>query len=84
MTICKHCETAPATAEHFPFCTGHCRAGHLAEVRHDQATDWLRGRLVQQVIRRSWSSREREARRIVRHVPLEVLAISAGHLREMA
>ncbi len=82
MTICRHCGTAEATCESYPYCSGHCRAGYLAECQHEMETDWVRAALVRDAIRRSWPADERRSRCVTRRLPVEVPL--AMHPRAMA
>lgn len=60
---CPHCgQLIPS--DRIDYCSESCRARSTATVAADASTDWLRARLAQDAIRRTWSVREEHARRL--------------------
>ena len=61
MQLCRHCQERPA--QDSPYCRPHCRRAAAAAARQDAKTDWLRARIVQDLICNGWSAREELRRR---------------------
>ena len=61
---CPHCSDSYAADATRPpgYCSRTCLRSVITQRQADQQTDWLRARIVQELIRDSWSGRELQER----------------------